>query len=78
MTQLTFTEDEVKKTAEFVQFVYDHGRFDVDTKGALKLTRCLTHMNNVIKKMDDHIMELKKVTLPTPTNINKPTKKKGK
>ena len=77
MTQLTFTEEEVKKTADFVQFVYDHGKFELSTKQSLALTRFFGHMNELIKKMDSHIMELKRV-VKKPEEEQKIAKRKGK
>ena len=68
--QMTFTEAEVAQTAAFVNFIYKKARWDVSTEENQQLTKYLVHMAQLIKKMDSHIMELKRV-IQAPTDGEK-------
>ena len=80
--QLTFTEDEVKKVAAFVQIVYDKAEFkSMTTKECIAIPRLIQFMQDHIKKMDAHIFELKQVRQSPEkkkTTKKKATKKKAK
>ena len=71
--QLTFTEDEAKKHAEFINFVFKRATWNnMTTAEALEVQRHFLFMQMFQKKVDEHIMELKEV-------IEKPAPKtKGK
>ena len=76
MGQLTFTEEEVRKTAAFVQFVYDRAVFkEITTKESMAIPRHFSHMNDLIKKMDSCIFEIGKLT-EKPIELKKKAKKK--
>jgi len=80
MTQITFTENEVKQVAAFVQLVYDKATFSgISTKDCIAVPRHFQFMQEHIKKMDAHIMELVRITpAPTKAKKKKATKKKAK
>lgn len=66
MDQLTFDEKEVKKTADFVNFVYNRAQFDkMNCQDVIAMQGFLAHMSGLIKKMDAHILEIKRV-IPAP------------
>ena len=70
----TFTEDEVKKVRDFVSFVHDKMKF----KECVTLAEAsagliqLRSINEVIKSMENNILELKAIHNP-PKNTEKAT-----
>ena len=76
MTQVTFTEKEVQGVAEFVNFVYQKASWNLSTKENQLLSKYLSVMAQHIKKMDDHILELKSVVPATPKAEKKSGTKK--
>lgn len=75
---ITFTEQEVKTTAAFINFLYKRASFEkTNCQDAIDLQGYLAHMSALIKKMDAHILEVKNIIKPTePIETAKP--KKGK
>jgi len=61
MIQLTFTEQEAKEHAEFVNFVFNRASWNLPTADVMKLAVMFNKMHAFQKKVDDHVMELKEV-----------------
>ncbi|RKZ07628.1 hypothetical protein DRQ25_11080 [Candidatus Fermentibacteria bacterium] len=81
MEQQTFTTKEVAAVAEFVQLVYNKAQFsNMSAKECLAIPRHFQFMNEHIKKMDENIMELVKVSKAKekPALAKKKTTKKKK
>lgn len=59
----TFSEDDVRKFKEFLKFIVDHGRWDnITTSQAFDLNKYFLSSQELMKKMNDNILEVKKVT----------------
>jgi len=77
--QLTFTEQEAQKLADFFNFVFNRATWNgLNSKDVVKLTGHYNFMHSFQKKVDDHIMELKEVLKPPkpPKLVKKPKAKK--
>ena len=61
MLQLTFTEQEAKDHAEFINFIYTNGKWELSTADVMKLAVMFNKMHAFQKKVDEHVMELKEV-----------------
>lgn len=75
---ITFTEAEVQGVAEFVNFVFKEARFDIVCGDARKLTAHLNHMHHIVKKMESHIMEIKRTFKAPKTAVKRKAKAKAK
>lgn len=60
-SQITFTEDEVKQARLFGDFINKRATFSLDVNGAIDLYKHLVAFNQLIQKIDAHILEVKKV-----------------
>lgn len=58
---ISFSEDEVKEVAEFVNYIIKNAYWDHSTVEALKLGRMIKKMDDHIKKIDGYVLEVKKV-----------------
>lgn len=56
-----FTEEDVKNLQTFAKFVADRAQFDVDWSEAVMLAKFQVFFSQHIKKVNDHIMELRAV-----------------
>lgn len=69
---LTFTQDDVTKLHEFGKFLITKAVFNgVSIQDAIALNKFLQHYNVVVKKMEDSIMEVVKVSEPEETTKKK-------
>ena len=62
--QLTFTEDEAKQHADFINMVYTKAKWDLTSAEAMTLSKHFGQMSAFQKKVDAHIMEVKSITVP--------------
>jgi hypothetical protein len=62
MQDLTFTEDENIKVANFVNFVVQKAKWDITTIEANQLHEHIEFMKSHLKKIHDNILEIKKVS----------------
>lgn len=61
-----FSEEDRDKVVDFLNHIAKTARFELDTEGVIKHFRGLSFMQSVLlKKIDAHIFELKKIT-PAP------------
>ena len=58
--QLTFTEDEVSKVANFIKLVYNTAEFTVKGPELTRIQQGFNDMHSHVKKMEEHIFEVKK------------------
>lgn len=68
-----FLSEDVTKAAAFGDFVRKRARWDMSTEEAIELTKHLAWYNGLIRKIDEHVLELKR-TFEAP----KPAESKGK
>ena len=74
---LGFTEDDVKKMDEFLKYVGKNLRKDMDVTEAFRLVSLIQHANQMLRKMNDHIGQLEKLTEPeVPTTKKKTSSRK--
>lgn len=61
--ELTWTEEEAKKLASFINFVHVNGEFPICKKAAesRKLTMMFNDMAQHLKKVESYILEVKQV-----------------
>jgi len=59
--QITFSEQEAKEHAEFINFVYTKANWNIPTADVMKLAVMFNKMHAFQKKIDDNIMELKEI-----------------
>ena len=71
MIQLTFTEQEAKDHADFINFIYTNGKWELTTAEVMKLAVMFNKMHSFQKKVDEHVMELKEV-IEKPKEEKKP------
>ena len=64
MSEISFTEEEVKKIVDFVNFVFKNARWDLNSKDVFEFSKLYNGVISHIKKCESHIMELKKVIEP--------------
>jgi hypothetical protein len=57
-----FCEEDVKNIRAFAQFIADKAKFELDWAEAVQLTKYRAFVAELAQKVDDHIIELKKVT----------------
>lgn len=60
----SFTEEDVKNLQNFLQFVADKAKFKLDMAEAIQLAKFRVFGGELLKKVNDHIFELKKITEP--------------
>lgn len=72
----TFTEEDKDKVVEFLNFIAKNAKFkEVDTAFVIEYFRLLNYMQtNILPKINDNILELKKVVETTSEKLK--TKKK--
>jgi len=74
-----FSEDDVKKLKEFGFFLNQKAIFnDMSIPDSVKLINHLQFYNQLALKIEDHILELKKVHKPAAEAIVEPVKKNKK
>lgn len=65
MTGNNFTEEDKEKLIEFLNTVAEKAEFKMDTKAVIKYFKLLSFMQQVlIPKIDQHILEVKKIVTP--------------
>ena len=69
------TEQDVK-TAKLLGDMLGKAKFSVDIKEAVDLYKCLVWLSTLPKKKEDHVIELRHITVPEPEQKSKPKKAK--
>lgn len=62
LPQLTFSEAEVQRVADFINFVYLNANFSMDMKGFKAINQKFADMHNHVSKIERYIFEHKKVS----------------
>jgi hypothetical protein len=62
--QLTFTDSDVKNLRSFLELVRDKATFSVNMEDSILLARHIAFMQQHIKQVHDHVMELVRVVEP--------------
>lgn len=65
-----FTEEDVKRAGQFGQFLMK-AKFDMPVAEWIEFNRLLIWYNGMVKKVNDHVFELKGVVEPTPVKAKK-------
>lgn len=77
--QVTFTEEDVRNLQGFLQFVADRAVFrDLDWADAIQLSKYRAYTANLLRLLNDHIMELRAVVEPAETESTTTSKKTKK
>lgn len=86
MSQITFTDDDVKTLRAFGKLLTEKARMELTIPEALMLNRYLSAYNVVVQKVEAHVLEVKRVVplsapdggeeAPAP-QAAKPSRKKG-
>ncbi len=56
-----FLSEDVQKAVAFGDFISKYAKWDVSTSDALQLNRHFIWYNSVVKKIEEHVLELQKV-----------------
>lgn len=64
--QAAFKDEDVKNLKAFLEFIRDKASFSVSLEEAVQLTRFVTFMQQHIRNVNDHVMELISVKEPEP------------
>ncbi len=75
MSQLTFRDDDVSNLKNFLEFVRDKGKFQLDMAEAVQLTKYVQFLQEHIRKVNAHVMELARIIEPAPSESSESTKK---
>lgn len=66
MSDISFTEADIKKVADAINFIYTSAQFGkCDSKKAREITRAFDALGQHVKWMEGRIMELKQVVEPS-------------
>jgi len=69
MTQNSFTQEDLDKLIEFLNMISDKAEFKLNTEEVIAYFKLLSHMQqNVLPKVRNHILEVKKITKPKDEN----------
>lgn len=60
-SQITFTEEDVKLLQQFGQLLVSKATFNLSLQDSINLTRYVSHLNGITKKIEAHILEVKKI-----------------
>lgn len=55
-----FLSEDVTKATAFGDFVRRQARWEISTEQAIELTKHLAWFNGLVRKIDEHVLELKK------------------
>jgi len=76
-----FLSEDVTKAAAFGDFVRKRAKWEMSTEEAIELTKHLAWYNGMVRKIDEHVLELKR-TFEAPKlaadPVSIPEKSKGK
>lgn len=62
MSELNFTEDDKKKTVEFLNMLSEHAEFKFNTNEVISYFKLLAHMQQkILPKIEANILEIKRV-----------------
>jgi hypothetical protein len=60
--QITFSEEDVKLLQQFGQLLVSRAKLKLTIQDAMNLTKYISHMNNITRKIEAHILEVKSIT----------------
>jgi hypothetical protein len=60
--QITFVEEDVKLLQQFGQLLVSKATLNLSIQDAMNLAKYVSHMNAITKKIEAHILEVKRVT----------------
>ncbi len=63
---MAFAEDDVKDLKGFMEFIRDKATFALSLEESLRLTKYTQFLQSHIKKVYDHVGELRHITEPAP------------
>jgi len=67
LNKVHFTDDDKKKFIEFLNFVHDKAKWEIDTKEVLAFFKLMAYMQqSILPKIDANILEIKEVGKLTP------------
>ncbi len=61
MEQITFEEKEIADMRDFINFVAANAKYELNTPDIFKYSKLYSSAVKTLKKMDDHVLELKQV-----------------
>jgi hypothetical protein len=67
-----FLSEDVTKAAAFGDFVRKRAKWEMSTEEAIELTKHLAWYNGLIRKIDEHVLELKKTFEAKPVAAEAP------
>lgn len=60
--QITFIEEDVKLLQQFGQLLVSKASLNLTIQEAMSLAKYVSHMNTITKKIEAHILEVKRIT----------------
>lgn len=60
--QITFIEEDVKLLQQFGQLLVSKASLNLTIQEAMSLSKYVSHMNTITKKIEAHILEVKRIT----------------
>ena len=60
--QITFVEEDVKLLQQFGQLLVSRAKLKLTIQDAINLGKYISHMNNITRKIEAHILEVKSIT----------------
>jgi hypothetical protein len=71
ISQITFVEEDVKLLQQFGQLLVSKATLSLTIQEALNLAKYVSHMNAVTKKIEAHLLEVKRITqVKEPSDAN--------
>jgi hypothetical protein len=59
---ITFVEEDVKLLQQFGQLLVSKATLNLSIQDAMNLTKYISHMNSITRKIEAHILEVKRIT----------------
>ena len=77
MNGVNFSEDDKNKAVAFLNFVYKNAKWSFTSEESFEYGKHVMNFNALIKKIDEHILEIIRVTnAPKEADVPKPPKAK--
>jgi len=73
-----FSEDDVKFLDSFGDFLMKHMRADMSIPEAIQLNKLLAQYNGLRKKVQDHLLEVRKIHTPETPSTDESKARKSK
>ena len=79
MTEFNFNDEDKEKVIEFLNMVAKHAKFEMNTIELIQYFKLLSHMQQrILPKINENILEIKRVIVNNEENKESETAKKGK